>query len=301
MIVWVRSCTAVFLLFIGILSLLDSRRSCVSPAGELFPDCDARELYSEPIGGNFGNAARVHIGLTPRRTGELLAVVRGGETKPLFALHAHREGLVLSSKESSGLYPARKTGGVWHLIFLQQGRRSCVTLRPEDGEKTMVMKMTIPEKSSSPFHLLHFRRNCSLTALEAACVRFSPLLMILAAAAVLLWLGCEEYVVLRRTWTSGNDPVSRKLKTAASLTAYGLLIALAVVLFHRCCGRAGYPYGTYLYWPKVRFGDFYDVFSRVSPKLNVYLPDVRGANYFPLIYCLLVPLSFLSQTDALRI
>ena len=299
MIVWVRGCTAAFLLFIGIFLLQDGRRPCVSPAGELFPDCDSWELYSEPIGGNLGNPARVRLKFTPQRTGELLAVVRGGETAPLFALHGRREGLALSSKAGPGFYPAQRPGGAWHLSLLQRDRLFHVMLRPEDSDRTMIVKMTLPERPSSPFYLLCFRQNCTLTGLEAACVRYSPLLLILGGAAVLFWLGCEEYVFLRRTWKTENDPASRRLKTAASLIVCGLFAALAVVLFHRCCGRTGYPYGTYLYWPEVRFGDFYDVFARVSPKLNVYLPDVRGGNYFPLIYCLLVPFSLLAQTDAL--
>lgn len=93
------------------------------------------------------------------------------------------------------------------------------------------------------------------------------------------------------------SPAQQRTVVFCGVLLAGMLAALAVMAINLLLQRAYYPAVTFLFDPRYRFEDFYDVAAFASSGLNVYAQT--GPNYFPFFMLLLLPLKYLPVQAAL--
>ena len=93
------------------------------------------------------------------------------------------------------------------------------------------------------------------------------------------------------------SPAQQRTVVFCGVLLAGMLAALAVMVLNLLLKRAYYPAVTFLFDPRYRFGDFYDVASFAARGLDVYAQT--GPNYFPFFMVLLLPLKYLPVQAAL--
>lgn len=77
----------------------------------------------------------------------------------------------------------------------------------------------------------------------------------------------------------------------------GMLAAMITMFVNLYLARDYYPQVTFLFDPRYRYSDFYDVVSFLRRGLDIY--SQPGPNYFPFFMILLLPLNYVNATWAL--
>ncbi len=87
-------------------------------------------------------------------------------------------------------------------------------------------------------------------------------------------------------------PAQKRTALFCGVLLLGMLAALGVMLVNLLLAKAYFPNITFLFDPRYRFSDFYDVAEFTKLGLNIY--HQKGPNYFPFFMVLLLPIKYLN-------
>lgn len=87
-------------------------------------------------------------------------------------------------------------------------------------------------------------------------------------------------------------PAQKRVAFFCGVLLLGMLAALSVMGVNLLMAKAYFPNITFLFDPRYRFSDFYDVAEFTKLGLNIY--HQQGPNYFPFFMVLLLPIKYLN-------